>query len=159
MRGRRLDRLTKGPTFADPYSIAHFLGKCKSFLKKSLLKSKIFFADTPNRTKSRVFPPYFACPISFLRPFEPRRARKKVGIPLPFCIFPPPSTQDRPQEFFLPLPSIRIHENEASPHIGWKAACIMIALRSRHGLPLISSRFVLKTGTMSAEADRLRSGF
>ena len=42
MRGRRLDRLTKGPTFADLDIIAHLPENCKGFLKKSFVKRKIF---------------------------------------------------------------------------------------------------------------------
>ena len=42
MRGRRLDRLTKGPTFADLDIITHLPEKCKGFLKKSFVKPNIF---------------------------------------------------------------------------------------------------------------------
>ena len=52
VRGRRLDRLTKGPTFADFNIIAHLPEKCKGFLKKSFGKQKIFFGTTQNQVKS-----------------------------------------------------------------------------------------------------------
>ena len=42
VRGRRLDRLTKGPTFVDLSIIPHFPPDCKGFFKKNLPLDRFF---------------------------------------------------------------------------------------------------------------------